>query len=224
MRQHDATPRDLLVAGLQNRSEVGSRTQSELDQVPPLHDALGSRRFDIERPRPLQKPIPCLESLELERRAPGHVRSRHTDPAVDSPHPPRQPAHGGVARAGLEELERCEMRTDQGDHRVDQGALVRHPAEEASRRCLARGLVTPRRDPAALHLRGRSGLPQVVTEDRQSHDEILPLFTAAFGGKGVHAVKRVNPHVTLRVPFGILLAADQGLQLREVSDPSAGAK
>ena len=34
----------------------------------------------------------------------------------------------------------------------------------------------------------------------------------------------VRPHVTLRVPFGILLAADQGQELREVPDPSAVAK
>ena len=77
---------------------------------------------------------------------------------------------------------------------------------------------------AALGI-GKSGgwLAEVVAEAAQTDHQIFPGLTDPLCGKGVHDVQGVDPHVPFRMPFRILLAADQRGQLRGVIDPAAVA-
>ncbi len=112
------------------------------------------------------------------------------------------------------------MLDHQGGDGVDQVVRVGEPGQEAAGGSLP-GVVMSPGPPAAVAELGGRRLPEVMAEDGETDDEVgFVVVAGASGREGIEAVEGVGPDVALRVPHGILLDADHGLQLRPEAQPS----
>ena len=76
----------------------------------------------------------------------------------------------------------------------------------------------PERAPAALGTPGRRRrLAEIVRQHTEPDDEVILVIPGARTREGVHAMQGVIPHVSFRVPYTVLRALDQRIELRIVS-------
>ena len=106
-------------------------------------------------------------------------------------------------------------------HFLQKSLLVREPSQKTERRLTSFDVMSETADPPLLRIKSRRRrLAEVMARHRESNDQVLVPVSKSPAGKGVKAKLRVLPHVTFRMPFGILLAADETFQLGEIPNPS----
>ena len=89
------------------------------------------------------------------------------------------------------------------------------PIEQPFRRLHTRLLMIGRPDAAVDH-RGRRGLAQIVAECAEhDRDQSRTIEVVVQRPRLVDDHQRVRPDVAFRMPLGFLLAADEGVQLRQ---------
>jgi len=110
------------------------------------------------------------------------------------------------------------MRDDAEDllaHVVAVDGVNVEPIEDGSGGSHARLLVIDRSDPSVDESRGRR-FPQIVADGTQHHDDLPRMIEVVDSAAGlVDHHERVDPDISFGVPFRLLLASHQRVDLRE---------
>lgn len=208
-----------VVGGFKDGFEMGAGFPAAFEEVAAEDEGRGGGVFDLEAAGGVAEPVEGGEGSAGERGAAGVVGGGEAEEAVDAADFAGEAADGGVAGAGFVKGVGFEVVENEDDDLFDEVLLAGEAFEEGAGGHFALLFVAEGADVAVAVFSG-GGFAEVVAEDGEADHEVFAGIAEAFAGEGVEAVEGVDPDVAFGVPFGVLGAADEGVEFGVMADPA----